>query len=103
MSTTTVPVQRVVSGGERRPDSCEVPAKWDRQLAEITDAGCVFTAEILSTGHVNLCLEHPEFGDFMSRLATNGPGEKSPPNVLFGMLRDWDRKRFDRWLEVAQS
>lgn len=101
MTTTTIYVSRVTRGGERVPDSCDIEGDWQKQLSEIAEnQELSFTAEILSTGHVSLCLENHELGDFMCKIATNGPGPKSPPAMLAEMLREWSQESYDCWCEA---
>jgi len=101
--TTVVPVWHIHRGGERIADSCVVACDWHKQLSEIQAAGLCFTAEILRTGHVNLCLEHPDYGDFMSRIADNRPCDNTPAIVLFNMLRDWSHSRLQSWIAAAEA
>lgn len=99
-SSTDVPFKVVRPGGARVDDSCQVEGDYSAQLKEIADAGLVFTAELLDHNQVNLCLEHPRYGDFMCRLAGNEDGLRSPPNVTIAMLKDWNRVEFQKWLDI---
>lgn len=57
-------------------------------------AGCRLTAEVLGTGHVSVCIEDPELGDYKIELAKNGPDVQK---AIEKMLMEFDSAQFAEW------
>lgn len=59
--------------GRRSQETTEIADGCASQVALILSCGCRFTSEILQTGMVSCCIEHPDLGDFDCKVTVNGP------------------------------
>ncbi len=64
------------------------------------ELGCRLTAEVLRTGEISLCIEHPEHGVFDIRIESNGPAVK---HALEDMLMVFSKERLDKWVAVRSQ
>lgn len=88
--------QFLMPNGKRRDETISLEDDCFERYQQIVSCGCRLTAEILGTGQVSFCIEHPE-GDFDCVISTNGP---EVPVAISAMLRNFNTKRFDEWLRI---
>ena len=82
--------------GRQTQESAEVSDQVQKQYLDLREAGGRLTAEVLRTGQVSVCIEHPEVGDFDIEVILNGPEVQK---VLEKMLTRFDLPRFLCWVE----
>lgn len=88
-------MQFVLPNGRQVPVTIELPGDLTGQYATMKSCGARLTAEVLTTGEVSLCIEHPEYGDFDARVVPTGP---DVPAALVQMLAGFRRTAFEDWL-----
>lgn len=94
-----VPVTRFARHGTQIDDSTEIASDCADRYAAVRECGCRLTAEVLSTGHVSCCIEHPRLGDFDISVTPNGP------QVQVGiekMLLRFTPEKFAAWKESVE-
>ncbi len=92
-----VPFTRfTLPNGRQSPDSCFVGDAEFAQWLKIKEAGFRMTVELLSNGHVSMCIEDPALGDFDCVVCPNGP---QVPVKLSEMLMRFDRAAVPAWRE----
>jgi hypothetical protein len=71
---------------------------YQDQYELIISQGCRLTVEHLGiVDQVNVCIEHPDIGDFDSRIAENGPAVLES---VKGMIEDFRLENFNVWKEA---
>jgi hypothetical protein len=63
------------------------------------ECGARLTSEVLRSGQISLCIEHPTFGDFSNRVVKNGPEVQF---AIEDMLKNFDALRFWEWMKVHE-
>jgi len=91
--------QFIAPHGEQRIRSCEVPDDCAVGYEALRRKKCRLTAEVLSMGLVSQTVEH-EDGDFLIEVTPNGPEVQA---ALIKMLREFDGKAFDEWLQEVSA
>jgi len=95
-----VPVTRFKRpNGEQIDDSTTIADDCDSHYRDVRNAGCRLTAEVLQTGHVSCCIEHPDFGDFAISVTANGPEVQ---RGIEKMLREFTPDNFAAWREQLE-
>lgn len=80
--------------GQVRQVTVDLPGVIDEQYAKLRNCNVRITAEVLTADEVSLCLEHPECGDFDSRVVSNGP---DVPRSLSDMINGFCQLAFEGW------
>tara|TARA_Y100000310_G_C20240091_1_gene604233 strand:- start:177 stop:479 length:303 start_codon:yes stop_codon:yes gene_type:complete len=100
MKTFNVPVTQFL-----RPNRCkeqvegQLNEKYKPQYESLVKCGCRLTAEVLRTGEVSFCIEHPELGDFTGEVASNGPESIEKFNA---MVARFDEGQFEAWKQELE-
>lgn len=69
----TIPVLKFTPpNGDREWITCEVPDDEFEHFESARAHGLRLTVEMLRTGEISMCLEHPELGDFDQVICANG-------------------------------
>ena len=71
-------------------------ALWEK----VRDAGLHMTVEVLSTGKVSICIEHPKLGDYACKVVNNGPGVVVSAR---NMLERFNPDELARWVLERSS
>lgn len=79
--------------GDMGPITTQLPVRVKAKYELMRKSGCRFTVERLNLG-VNICIEHPKFGDLASRVVPNGPQVQSE---MEGMLMAFTEESLDRF------
>ena len=86
--------------GRREAMTTVVPDACRDGYANMLLEHCRLTAEVLTTGHISLCIEDTVYGDFDSRLVANGP---DVPKALTDMLTTFRRSDHMQWVNDIQA
>ncbi len=77
-----------------RPDGRKeiVNTEVEDNIAEMA-AGVIMSVEVLRTGEVGIWVKYPDWEeeDELHDVATNGPGERSPKNILSKLIKECHR------------
>jgi len=85
-------VQFLRPNGRQQECFTDISERCETSYVDMTRAGGRLTAEELTTGEISLCVEHPEHGDFDSRVVVNGPPVTRAIEEMFDAF-DVDRFR----------
>lgn len=92
-----IPVTRFcLPDGRKVFDETTIADDCAEKFAQVQKAGCRITAEILSTGQVSCCIEHPSIGDFDISVTPNGPEVQ---RGIETMIRRFDPVKCTHWKE----
>lgn len=82
--------------GRQENTTIDVPDEIHAQWQKVEAAGLRMTVELLPTGLVSQCIEHPELGDFDMELTKNGP---EVVTGLYNLLNRFDPAVVPAWIK----
>jgi len=85
------------NGIERECFPTDIPERCETAYIDMMGAGGRITAEVLTTGEVSLCIEHPVHGDFACELVMPGP------DIHHAIVRMLDGLDVDRFRDFARG
>lgn len=96
-----IPFTRFIRpNGRQEHTQIEVEQDEFQKWKELSDLGFRMTVELLPNQVVNLCIEHPTYGDFDMELPSNGP---DVPLSLRTLLLRFDVKDAGVWLALQKG
>lgn len=87
--------------GRQIPHELEIDDKCKEKYEEIINMKCRLTSEVLQTGEVSQCIEHPEF-DFDIAIA-NGKNLDENKKVLENLILRFDKNELQRQLSMFDN
>lgn len=94
MSTVVPYIRFHRPNGRKTHEEIELAADLRQKLTALHDSGCRITMELLLTGMVSLCIEHP-YEDYAEELCA----PEYIPEALEAMIDAFDRDAFNLWLD----
>jgi hypothetical protein len=93
-------IQFMLPNGRQVRQTTQVPDDCAPGYEAMRAAGLRLTAEMLTTGEVSLCIEHPGEGDYAIDVVSNGPAVQ---DSIARMLREFDGKKCRQWLKEVRA
>jgi exonuclease III len=82
--------------GRQVNQTTKIKDQFQEKYVLMKRLGCRFTAEVLNTGQVSVCIEEPDYGDIDIRIIPNGPKVQS---AYEEMLADFTQEKYDTFIK----